>query len=310
VTVSQAGTVLWRFQVVRPAASSGTRGSGIELRFVDYRGKRVLYRAHVPILNVRYDGNACGPYRDWQWQEGMFQANGNDVGAGFRLCPAPAQTILDSGVDQGNFRGGAIWVEGQEVVIASELEAGWYRYVSEWRLHANGTIRPRFGFAAVQNSCVCTEHYHHAYWRFDFDIRTPGHNRVREFNNPALVGSSKWHTKSYEIRRYRDAARKRKWRIENTQSGEAYEVRPGHDDGVADAYARGDLWVLRYRGTELDDGNDWTSAYTEADLHKFVNGEAVYDHDVVVWYAAHFTHSPNENESGHRVGPDLVPDNW
>jgi Cu2+-containing amine oxidase len=277
---------------------------------VNYRGKRVLYRAHVPILNVLYDGNACGPYRDWQWEEGTFQANGTDVGAGFRLCPSPAQTILDSGIDQGNFRGVAIWVDGPEVVLASEMEAGWYRYVSEWRLHADGTIRPRFGFSAVQSSCVCTQHFHHAYWRFDFDIRTASNNRVREFNNPPLIGSSKWHTKSYEIKRYKDPARKRKWRVEHTQTGEAYEIRPGHDDGVADAYARGDVWVLRYRGTELDDDNNWTSAYTEADLHEFVNGEAVHDHDVVVWYAAHFTHSPADEDAGHRVGPDLVPDNW
>ena len=34
------------------------------------------------------------------------------------------------------------FVQGQEVVLVSELEAGWYRYVSEWRLHA-GTIMER-----------------------------------------------------------------------------------------------------------------------------------------------------------------------
>src|SRR5262245_17080363 len=44
VTVTQGGTTLWKFFVVRAAASSGTNGSGIELRFVGYRGKRVLYR--------------------------------------------------------------------------------------------------------------------------------------------------------------------------------------------------------------------------------------------------------------------------
>ena len=82
---------MWRFLVIRPAASSGTNGSGIELRYVDYKGKRVLYRAHVPILNVKYTGDACGPYRDWQYQEGMIQAAGSDVAPGFRLCPAPAQ---------------------------------------------------------------------------------------------------------------------------------------------------------------------------------------------------------------------------
>ena len=50
--------------------------------------KKVLRRANVPILNVKYDDDACGPYRDWQYQEGMIEANGNDVGAGFRLCPS------------------------------------------------------------------------------------------------------------------------------------------------------------------------------------------------------------------------------
>jgi hypothetical protein len=124
VTVSQGGTVLWKFLAVRPAASSGTNGSGVELRYVDYQGKRLLYRAHVPILNVQYQNNACGPYLDWQWQEGMIEANGADVGPGFRLCPAPAQTILDTGQDAGNFLGTAIYVKGQEVVLVSEMQAG------------------------------------------------------------------------------------------------------------------------------------------------------------------------------------------
>ena len=47
VTISKGGQTIWRFLAVRPAASSGTNGSGIELRCVDYRGKRVLHRAHV-----------------------------------------------------------------------------------------------------------------------------------------------------------------------------------------------------------------------------------------------------------------------
>ena len=85
VTVTQGGATVWRFLVVRPAASSGTNGSAVELKYLDYRGKRVLFRAHVPILNVKYNGNACGPYRDWQNQEGMIQANGTDVASGFRL---------------------------------------------------------------------------------------------------------------------------------------------------------------------------------------------------------------------------------
>jgi hypothetical protein len=318
VTVKQGGTTLWKFLAVRPAASSGTNGSGVELRFVDYRGKRVLYRAHVPILNVKYDGDACGPYRDWQNQEGMIEANGIDVAPGFRLCSTPATTILDTGSDAGNFLGTAIYVEGQEVVLVNEMQAGWYRYVSMWRLHANGTIRPRFGFSAVTSSCVCNVHHHHCYWRLDFDIRTAGNNRVREFNDPPLLGSSNWHSKSFEIRRPRDPARKRKWRVENVSSGEGYEIIPGPSDGVAatapDApFGRGDLWFLRYRGTEIDDGVVAVGPPYEAGLDAWVNGESILGKDVVVWYGAHFTHDVQHEAPGahgHIVGPDLVPVKW
>ncbi|MDC8449853.1 MAG: hypothetical protein LV473_16060 [Nitrospira sp.] len=318
VTVTQGGQTLWRFLAVRPAASSGTNGSGIELRYVDYKGKRVLYRAHVPILNVKYDGNACGPYRDWQYQEGMIQATGTDVAPGFRFCQAPAMTIIDTGSDTGNFLGVGIYVLFNEVVFVSEMEAGWYRYISQWRLHANGMIRPRFAFAAVESPCVCNVHHHHVYWRFDFDIRTAGNNHVREFNDPPLIGAGKWHDKRFEIRRPRDFARKRKWRVENTLTGEGYEIVPNADDGVATAmsdspFGRGDVWVLRYRGNEIDDGVVAVGPPYEADIDRWVNGEAIHDHDVVIWYGGHFTHDVNHEgpaQHGHIVGPDLKPVNW
>ncbi len=318
VTVKQGSTTVWKFLLVRPAASSGTNGSGVELRYVDYRGKRLLYRGHVPILNVKYDGDACGPYRDWQDQEGMIHADGLDVSPGFRLCSAPATTILDTGSDIGNFLGVAIYVQGQEVVLVSEMEAGWYRYVSLWRLHTDGTIRPRFGFSAVQSSCVCTVHHHHAYWRFDFDVRTAGNNLVREFNNPPLIGSSNWHNKNYEIRRPRNPSSRRKWRVENKSTGEAYDIIPGANDGVATAqpdwpFPRGDVWILRYRGSEIDDGVVATGPPYEAGLNAWVNGEAINGTDVVVWYGAHFTHDlarDKPGEFGHVVGPDLKRVKW
>src|SRR5215212_4528125 len=206
VNITQGGTTLWSFRVFRPSYSLGTNGSGVTLREVDYRGKRVLYRAHAPILNVRYDGNVCGPFRDWLFEESWIEANGTDVAPGIRWCPTPAQTILDPPeTDWGNFRGVAIYNQGQEVVVVSELWAGWYRYVSQWRLHADGTIRPRFGFSAVENPCVCNIHHHHVYWRFDFDIVTERNNIVREFNSPPIVGSSNWHTNRWEVMRLRNS---------------------------------------------------------------------------------------------------------
>ena len=58
-------------------------------------------------------------------QEGKLDATGDDVAPGFRLCTAPAKSILESGHDHGNFGGTAIYVDGQEVVLVCELQAGW-----------------------------------------------------------------------------------------------------------------------------------------------------------------------------------------
>src|SRR5215207_4319981 len=309
VTITRGGTTLWNFLVVRPAASSGTNGSGVELQNVMYRGKLVLFRAHAPILNVQYDGNACGPFRDWQFQEGMIQADGTDVAPGIRRSPTPAQTILESGTDTGNFLGVAIYRQGQEVVVVSELEAGWYRYISRWRFHDDGTIRPRFGFSAVQNSCVCAIHHHHVYWRFDFDIGTAQNNVVREFNSPPIVGSSNWHAFEFEAKRRRDPQRSRRWQVGNSQTGDAYDLIPGANDGVADDFGRGDVWILRYNPNEIDDGVVAIGPPYEADIDRFLSGEEVRNQDVVVWYGAHFTHDVHE-DIGHVVGPVLRPVDW
>src|SRR5215207_8308711 len=299
VTITQGDTTLWSFLVFRPSYSLGTNGSGVTLREVDYRGKRVLYRAHVPILNVQYDGNACGPFRDWLYEESWIQANGTDVAQGIRWCPTPARTILDPPeTDSGNFRGVAIYREGQEVIVVSELEAGYYRYISEWRLHDDGTIRPRFGFSAVENPCVCEVHHHHVYWRFDFDILSEGNNVVWEFNSPPLIPPSNWHIHEFEVMRPRNSARSRRWWIENSTTRDAYMLIPGANDGVADAFGRGDVWILRHHDWEIDDGISaapseagLSQPNAPADIGRFVNGESTYNQDIAIWYAAHFTHN-------------------
>ncbi len=313
ITVTQGGQTIWEMLVIRPSASSGVRGSGVELRDVKYRGKSVFKRAHVPILNVHYDLDACGPYRDWQWQEGMFLADGTDIAAGIRMCATAPQTIMEAGSDVGNFRGVAVYQNpaNDELLLVSEMEAGWYRYVSRWEFTTDGVIRARFGFDGIDNSCVCNAHHHNAYWRFDFDPATASRSRFSEygtfaFNSPILT----------EAKRYNDFVRNRHWSIENIVSGELIRIMPGHHDGVADFYARGDAWFLRYRGTELDDGQNSTGSNTEADLDMFVNGESLDGQDVVMWYSGHFDHVEDvpvnhpEGHGAHIVGPDIIVARW
>lgn len=319
VRVQRGGTRLWDFIVVRPKASSGINGSGVELRFVDYRGTRVLYQAHVPILNVQYGAAGaaagCGPtYRDWQNAEACFTAVGSEpVGPGWRLCSQAPQSILESGHDGGNFRGVALWYNEGDLRIVSQLQAGWYRYISDWHLRDDGTIGPRFGFAATANPCTCKVHTHHAYWRLDFDIVTADDNVVEEYNNPPIIPGTHWHTKRYEIRRPRDPGRQRRWRVRKRGTPIGYSIVPGPHDGTADAYGAGDVWVLRYHSGEIDDGHGFTTdpALSRADIDRFLTGEPVDGYDIVVWYGGHFVHDEaHPSPGGHIVGPDLTPVNW
>ncbi|KUN23184.1 hypothetical protein AQJ23_24390 [Streptomyces antibioticus] len=81
----------------------------------------------------------------------------------------------------------------------------------------------------------------------------------------------------------------------------------------AAAVGIGDLWALRYRSTELDDGGRHSAtdpALTRARLDALMTpAESLVDTDVVLWYAAHFTHD-SAHAHGHILGPDLTPENW
>ena len=288
VTVTKEGEELWGFDVVRPLQSSGTNGSGVELMKVNYQGRRVLQRAHVPILNVEYSGggrrHGCGPtYRDWQDEEACFEADGDDVVLGYRACPTPARTLLDGDTDRGNFRGVAFFIRNEQLFVVSEMAAGWYRYISEWRLHADGIIRPRFGFAATSNPCTCRTHHHHAYWRLAFTIGNAP-SVVQEFNDPPVSGVGSWHDIRRETRRLRHASSDRKWRVRDPH-GHGYEIIPGRGDGSADDYGVGDVWILRRRSGQIDDGEGFSTdpSRSKAQIDRFVNGESVVGQDVVVW---------------------------
>jgi len=319
VTVWKGDVAVWSFLVVRPSTSSGTNGSGVELRAVDYLGARVLHRGHLPIVNVEFgpEGVAAGAdpaYRLWAHDEGVFEAPGEDAVAGFRVCSEPPRTILETGAESGDFRGVALWVDGDEVVVVSQLVAGPHRCVNEWRLGADGTIRPRLGFSATANPHTCKPHVHHAYWRLDFDILAPESNVIREFNDPAIRGETSWHSMRFEVKRPRDPAHGRFWRIRHDRDGRDYSVTPGPGDGTANAFGAGDVWVLRYDPDEIDDGQGFTTdpALARAGLDRFLTGQPVQSQDLVLWYGVHVSHGPDEDpgQGVQRVGPDLVAGHW
>ncbi|MFP5319891.1 MAG: hypothetical protein ACLGI2_16555 [Acidimicrobiia bacterium] len=311
VRVWRGEELLWDLVVVRPAGSSGSNGSGVELRLVDFQGVRAIHRAHVPIVNVAFDGGAAS--RNWLNEESAFEAEGDEPLPGFRVCTSAPRTIAERGEGGGNFRGVAVWLDGEELVVLSQVQAGWYRYVSEWRLGPDGTIRPRLSAGAVRNPVTCDPHTHHAYWRLDFDLVGPEQNQVQERNDPTLPGQlAPWHTIRYESQRRREAGRERTWRVRTVKSPHGYAIVAGPGDGTADEFGAGDLWVLVQHPEEFDDGEGFTTdpARARAQLDRFVSGELVEREDVVVWYAAHARQEGGGSGGLTTMGPELQPFNW
>ncbi len=328
------GNTLWEMLIIRPSSSSGRsfERSGLEIRDVKYKGKMVLKRGHVPILNVQYT-QGCGPFRDWQYSEGFFnapEAGSQQLAGGIRLL-APGQiatTSVETRNDTGNFQGVAVYTQdvgnGPEVVLVTEMNAGWYRYIMEWRFATDGTIRPRYGFGSVVDSCVCLQRTHHVYWRFDFDV-------VNASNKVYLMDRGRRYQKlvENEAEFFKRPATSRTLMIQNATGDEAYQIIPGTNDGAVvnglgaliDPFGAGDFWVMRFKGTSAspgelddDDGPQYPGAY----LAPWVNGESMVDQDAVVWYGAHQVRvddlsrpdAPQVITGSHIVGPVLRPIRW
>lgn len=326
------GNPLWEMLIIRPSSSSGAtfERSGLEIRDVRFKGKMVLKRGHVPVLNVKYV-SGCGPFRDWQFSEGFFNApdtGSQDPAPGIRIL-GPGQvatTSVETRNDSGNYRGVAIYTQdvglGPEVVLVTEMEAGWYRYIMEWRFATNGTIRPRYGFGSTADSCVCIQRTHHVYWRFDFDI-------VNASNKIFLMDRGRRYQTLVETESafFKRPQTSRTLMIQNSTGDEAYQIVPGTNDGrvlndagdLVDPFGGGDFWLTRFKGTaaaptEIDDPNTSEAA----NLSPWVNGESMVGEDVVVWYAAHQvrvddasrTASPQVITGAHIVGPVLRPIRW
>jgi hypothetical protein len=327
-----AGDTLWQFDVIRPTASSGFWGSGIELRNVSYKGTPVLKRGHVPIFNVQYLNNACGPYRDWAYEENRFKANAQnilvgDATQGIVETSEMPQTILQSGSDFGNFTGVAIYTdEHQKTTLMTEMAAGWYRYVMMWTFYPDGSFQPQFGFGAIENACVCNRHFHHAYWRLEFPNT--------KFEKSPL-GQDAWKVSDLQETFARDGMSR--YRVSGGE-GKTYEIVPGPRDGTAsqpklpgdtvDKFAKSDMWIMNANDDQVDDSalsaddsNDWGESIH---ISQFLKKQGAAQNDklekgLVVWYGTHFihdllaepthieSHTAGEGDDDHIVGPMIQP---
>jgi hypothetical protein len=280
-----ASEPLWQFNW---SLADSPDEEGIVISQARYRGHQVFHKASLPSLRVRYDG-PCGPYKD------PLNYNNAKPTSGCPTTRVCTRSYVASG-----FRG---------LEVQSYHTIGAYKLTHRWVFWEDGLVYPRLYSAGLQCDY---NHWHHAYWRFDFDIDGSGSDLVLEYNagNVDIGWGLGWTPFWSETSRIKDSPYlARSWAVLDKSSNRGYHIIPGPNDGLADAFSTRDLWVLRYQGSEDRNGRQG-SAYSD-DLSPYLNGENVDGQDVVVWYTGHLFHVAHAGgDEWHYIGPTLTPFRW
>ena len=296
------GSPVWEFCFRTPVSSSGSDGSGIEISNVFYNGHLVFKRAHVPVLNVKYLPGGCGCFRDWSDSEARFEvidANGpvSSGAGGFAEAVVPVETVCERGGsagDTGNFHGVAAERLPDQLILTTQMTAGWYRYVMRWKFFLDGRIQPWYGYSAVIASCISNAHTHHNYWRLDFDIDGAANDTVQPGMlpepTPPVPGAPLEAVKfPREMNKLIDPNPNANWTVSDRVTGRGYRVIPSRIV-PSDAFSVSDSWALLYKANEIDDGGSGCPTT----LNNLLTSEPINHQDVVLWVRGGQFHQANE----------------
>lgn len=300
---------VWSLCWISPDSSSGIDGAGLELRDVFYKGLRVLRRAGLPLLNVNYDPGGCGAYRDWQSGLMDFETDGilGPPGSRYAEATKPPRTMCDDAAQSGgNFQGVAAEKMSDRLVLTTQLQSGPYRYTQKWVFRLDGSIDVRIAFTAIVDPCNVKPHSHHAYWRLEFDIGGDARDYAEQAAQQGSEATPRWNRLLIETSQRNDPVKGGAWRAQSASAQRGYEIVSGPNNGIADAWAAADAWVLKFHPDELDDGGARQGPQGSAvQLDRYLNGESVDGANLVFW--VHATDRHDGNDRCHFVGPTLRP---
>lgn len=302
-----AASPIWEMCWVKPSQSVATDGSGLELRDVHYNGILVAKRLHAPILFAEYrNSGTC--YRDWKDADARFLASTpvrNQLGvpspftaltscdvshaatSSYGSCPFPGSpdTVGFTSADCIGSPGGvAIEDMGDHVVLTTQYSASWYQYTSRYVFWNNGDIQPEFGFGNSNGTNNGLTHWHHNYWRFDFDIDGSSNNEILANGVPQST--------EFTGLRSRDGGPggvPTYWDVITTKGGFGYRIVSGIDD-----YNEPNQSGLNHHSIDVigskfinneyaDHSNNNLSDCTMVPTN-ISNGESIDNTDVVFWY--------------------------
>ena len=343
---------LWEMCYLAPSESSAAQGSSLEIRKVHFNGFQVLERSHVPMLFANYASSTC--YRDWKNTNSAFlQADQveNPTRKALTTCDVsvdedipvgncPFQDVSPGG--SGNVGDAGDCITGVQVekyadrlVLTTNHSAAWYKYSSRYIFYADGRFQPRFGFGNSNGTNASTTHWHHAYWRMNFDIDGADNDEVFIDDGSNQTVQTTEFTDFREITSgqpndpgtYTDEVT---WLVKDSVTGRGYQMVPGFEGdsqlGFVDDYALGpdpgmdqyhniDVMVSNYRlinGT-LPEYSDTPGSNSLGDCsmeeENIVNGESLtgVDGNPVFWYRTAVVDISNQGMLCKTGGPTFYP---
>ncbi len=235
--------------------------------------------------------------------------------------------------------------QGQALVVQHRATVGLNTYVVRWRLFDDGTIEPSVGLSGEIPALTSQDKHGWVldaagrigtafntsyYWRLDFDIGTDASDDIVEEIEiqPSVDRTKKTISQTSltsETSRSVDADVKRSWRVRDgtitNSDGRSisYHVEPLHTAhrfaGTIDSpWAMHDLHVTAFNSCERFVRANPTTGGCGNDITDFVNGQAIYPADIVLWYRINYHHLPrSEDEPSlpiHWDGFSIVPRDW
>ncbi|GGS10813.1 hypothetical protein GCM10010269_57500 [Streptomyces humidus] len=230
--------------------------------------------------------------------------------------------------------------QGDDLVVFSVSQLGWYEYVTQWNFSDDGTITAKMGATGdlspgdysgagtgwpigKGDRDRSTNHYHSVLWRLNFGLDGSSKAAVEQFDTKVTgrgSGSAVLTTTRKSVTRELAAksAPRRWWRVVSTTGKNAdghrrswQLVQEASDPYEAHAYTSKDVYFTQYRGCEqLASGNvDPACASRGKSVDKWADGERLTQ--PVMWVNVGFHHIPRDEDQTpmpiHWQGFQLVP---
>ncbi len=290
---------VWEFCWLRASQSSGPRGSGLELRNLHYRGVLMVKRVHSPNLFAEYRGvNTC--YRDWKdvntafaVEAGVRNVLGTPTLSAKTNCDVSSAATTSYGACPYSASGvtvpacapsGTVAIEnlanGEGVRLTQQYEADWYKYAGRYVLYANGNIDAELGFGNSNGTNNNLTHWHHNYFRFDFDIDGANNDVITVGNQPQTIEFAIERTPNEEVT------------VTDALAGFGYRVNPGARDNLYPANQSGrnlhfkDVLGTAYIQNEFTDNSAYSLSDCAMNHGALANGGNIDKTDVVLYYRA------------------------